>query len=206
MVLDFLLSQFINNNVYLGYHKKYIVNSAFSFVSGIRYNNILINLIYSIYNFKNVFTFLNHFWNNMGTLWLVFFFQIPFFWDPILLKELKFRVTLWKQKWKSGLLSNYKHLLLCKVLDFEKISYPNSVFFFGTVRHLDSFREPQLVNSVSIVVADTMIGQRNNCYCIPGNEKSITSYYLYLKILQNFILRIFILKKLYFFKKICNKT
>lgn len=203
MVLDYTLDQFINNNIFLGYSKKDIVSSSYCSTSGKRQNTLIINIMYSIYSFKIIYHFLSNFWNNFGSLWLTYFNKIKVkLYFKQYKKWWKCRLTIWEQEWKSGVLSNYKHLLVCPEINFKHTIYPNAVFFLSMDEHSTIWKEPLFAKITSILVTDTLTGQKYSSYGIPGNEKAFISKISYIKLLQNFIIRIFILRQLLFYTKV----
>jgi ribosomal protein S2 len=204
-MLDYTLDQFINTNIYLGYSKKFTTTSSFSYLINVRTKICIINLYWSIYCIKKIYNYLSGVLKNFGGIWLINF-KKNFFLNKRFLRffysDNKFRLSYWTQSWSSGILTNFKYSLRNLKLNWRYIWYPSTVFFFTTHQHPQCVLESNLANIMSIYIADTSVGIYNNTYCLPGNEKSFSSFYLYNQLIQNFLVKIFLIKKFYFKKTI----
>ena len=203
IILEYTLDQLINANIYLGYHKKYLNNSMFKYLFGIRSNVCLINLSYTIILLKQTCNFIQHSFYNFGFLWIIDWIwnkEVLTLWQEIHnLDKLDCRFYIWNHFWYAGLITNFYQVFKSTKINWKDINFPNILFFFNTSRFLTAINEPIKTKIPFINIVDINSNSDLAIYTIPGNEKSISSIFFYYKIFFKFLLRLNILEKFYFF-------
>lgn len=203
VILEYTLDQLINANIYLGYHKKFLNESMFKYLSGIRSHIILINLSYTLILLKQSCNFIQHIFYNFGFIWLIDWFKnkhISILWHELgNLDKNECRLYIWNHFWYAGIITNFFHVFKSTKIDWKNINFPNILFFFNTTKFMKAINEPIKTKIPFVSIIDSNSNSNLAIYTIPGNEKSIASLFFYYKIFFKFILRLNILEKVYFF-------
>jgi ribosomal protein S2 len=206
IILEYTLDQLINANIYLGYHKKFLNESMFKYLSGIRSNILLINLSYTIILLKQTCNFIQHTFYNFGFIWLidcVWNKHISMSWQELYnLDKLDCRFYIWNHFWYAGIITNFSQVFKSSKINWKDINFPNVLFFFNTTKFITAINEPIKTKIPFISIVDSNSSSDLAIYTIPGNEKSISSIFFYYKIFFKFLLRLNILEKFYFFLQI----
>lgn len=190
-IIKLKFSQLLYNSVHIGHPISYSTTFATWYVYGIRYTTLLLSLSKIVFFWKKGSLALIKLASNFGSVLLVnlepslnyiFYRMSKLTQQPMLLN-----------KWRGGLLTNWKFVFLRKIPSFKKNGFkgtwseefmknlrmstrlPTAVASFNMVGDFLAFQEAQTVNIPIFALADSNLNTSNILYPLPGNDDAVSS-------------------------------
>lgn len=190
-VIRLKFSQLLYNSVHVGHPASYSTTFATWYIYGVRYSTLLISLPKTVFFWKKGSLALIKLASNFGSLLFVnlepslnyiFYRTSQLTQQPMLLN-----------KWRGGLLTNWKFVFLRKFPLFKKgvlqntwseefmnnlrmaTRLPTGIISFNTAGDFLAFQEAQTVNIPIFALSDSNLNTSNILYPLPGNDDAVSS-------------------------------
>ena len=190
-IIKLKFSQLVYNSVHIGHPLSQSSNFSTWYIHGVRYSNLLISPSKMVFFWKKACLALSYLSSKFGS---VLFVNL----DPALNYLLHRMNNIIQQpmilnKWRGGLLTNWKFVFLRKVPDFKKGLFlntwsqefmqnlrgatrlPSAIFTFNVSGNLLAVKEARTVNLPIFSLSDSTSDTSNILYPLPGNDDAVSS-------------------------------
>ena len=190
-VLKLKFSQLITNAVHIGHPISQSSNFSTWYIYGVRYSTLLISPSKMVFFWKKACLSLSRLSSKFGSILFVNL-------DPAL-NYLLYRMSniiqqpMVLDKWRGGLLTNWKFVFLRKIPDFKKgfllntwshnfmknlnvaTRLPTGIFTFNLCGNYLPLEEARTVNLPIFSLSDSNADSSNILYPLPGNDDAVSS-------------------------------